>query len=176
MIEFEKTYLLKFIPADLKSNKSIEILDYYIPKSEFYPVIRTRRRGDEYEITKKSPTAENNSAIQLEQTILLNKAEYEELMKLGGKILHKYRYFYPCTIEGKEYIAEIDVHLDELDGLISADFELKNEEQLKGFQMPDFCLSDVTEEEFIASGFLAGRSYKDIEKDLEKYGYKRLSF
>lgn len=176
MVEFEKTYLLKFIPDDLKNCKSVEIFDYYIPKSEFHPVIRIRKRGDAYEITKKTPTPENNSAIQLEQTILLSKTEYDELIKLDGKVLRKYRYFYPCEIDGREYTSEIDVYLDTLEGLVTADFEFKNEEQLIEFKMPDFCSDDVTDEEFIASGFLAGRTYGDIEKDLEKYNYKKLHF
>lgn len=42
------------------------------------------------------------------------------------------------------------------------------------FQMPDFCLCEVTQEEFIAGGMLCGKRYTDIEADLERFGYKRI--
>ena len=41
--------------------------------------------------------------------------------------------------------------------------------------MPDFCLADVTQEVFIAGGMLCGKCYKDIEDDLARIGYKKLS-
>jgi hypothetical protein len=35
-------------------------------------------------------------------------------------------------------------------------------------------LADVTQEEFIAGGWLAGKKYSDIESFLNKYNYKKL--
>jgi len=40
--------------------------------------------------------------------------------------------------------------------------------------MPDFCLADVTQEEFLAGGFLAGKKYLDIQSFLDKHGYKKV--
>ena len=40
--------------------------------------------------------------------------------------------------------------------------------------MPKSMLADVTPEEFIAGGMLAGKRYEDVEGELLKYGYKRI--
>jgi len=42
------------------------------------------------------------------------------------------------------------------------------------FQMPDFCLVDVTPEVFIAGGVICGKTYADIEDSLKKFGYSKL--
>ena len=59
-------------------------------------------------------------------------------------------------------------------GLVLVDFEFTNEEEKQAFIMPDFCLADVTTEEFIAGGMLCGKSYGDIEKSLFGFGYRGL--
>jgi hypothetical protein len=41
--------------------------------------------------------------------------------------------------------------------------------------MPGFCLADVAQELFIAGGMLCGKTYTEIEGDLERFSYKRLS-
>lgn len=41
--------------------------------------------------------------------------------------------------------------------------------------MPEFCLADVTQDAFIAGGMLAGKSFKDIEKDLGKFNYQKIT-
>ena len=40
--------------------------------------------------------------------------------------------------------------------------------------MPDFCLADVTQEEFVAGGALCGKKYPDIEQKLAAFGYSRI--
>ena len=39
---------------------------------------------------------------------------------------------------------------------------------------PKSLLADVTPEEFIAGGVLAGKNYDDIAGDLDRYGYKKI--
>ncbi|NTW33981.1 MAG: hypothetical protein HGB12_15420, partial [Bacteroidetes bacterium] len=73
------------------------------------------------------------------------------------------------------FIAEVDVFQDGLKGLVLIDFEFENDVEKEIFSVPDFCLADVTAEVFIAGGVLAGKSYNDIEKELEKFSYKKLS-
>ena len=57
---------------------------------------------------------------------------------------------------------------------MTVDFEFETEEEKEKFEMPEFCLADVTQENFIAGGMLAGKKYKDIEKELERFEYKKL--
>jgi hypothetical protein len=41
--------------------------------------------------------------------------------------------------------------------------------------MPDFCLTDITREEFVAGGMLCGKKYEDIDNELKRFGYERLT-
>ncbi len=168
-IELERTFLLKKIPVDLKTLKSVEVLDIYIPRVGPNPHLRIRKRGDKFEITKKHPMEGADSSRQSEETIPLTKEEFLELSVLQGKRVCKIRHYYPVGTD----IAEIDVFQDDLKGLIIVDFEFKTVEAKDKFVMPDFCLVDVTQEKFIAGGRLAGKKYEDIEESLGKYGYNK---
>ena len=169
MEEHEKTYLAKKLP-DLSNCEHKEIIDIYIPTTAVHPTLRIRKNGDYYEITKKEPINDDPSH-QKEETTTLTAEEFAELSEeLKGKRLHKIRYLYP--FEGKT--AEIDVFQDELKGLVVVDFEFETVEEKNSFSIPDFCLVDVTAEEFIAGGMLCGKNYTEIERELEKFKYKKL--
>lgn len=170
MIELERTYLAKNIPGGLKECKYKEIIDIYIPKSSRHPTVRIRKNGDKYEITKKEPVNEGDSSHQEEQTIILTDVEFGEFMKLDGKKTHKIRYYYDHN--GK--ICEIDIFQGDLRGLVVVDFEFDSIKEKDAFVMPDFCLVDVTQEEFIAGGMVCGKSYSDLEPDLKRFNYKKL--
>src|SRR3989344_5607599 len=169
MIELEKTYLLKEIPKNLKQFKFKEIIDIYIPKFNAHPVLRIRKNGNKFEMTKKQPVKGTDSSCQEEQTIILNQEEFNELNKIDGKKVRKLRYIY----EYKGRIAEVDVFQDLLKGLILVDFEFENLDEMNSFKMPEFCLAEVTQEKFTAGGMLCGKSYKDIENELMKFNYKK---
>lgn len=168
-IELEKTFLLKNAPENLKDCKSLEIFDIYIPSSIPHPILRIRKKGDVLEITKKSPVDLSDCSEQSEETIPLTKEEFSDFLKIDGKRIRKIRYYY--SINNKT--AEIDVFLDDLEGLALVDVEFSSNEEKSSFIMPDFCLADVTQEEFLAGGFLAGKKYSDIQSFLDKYGYKK---
>jgi len=171
MNELEKTYLAKELPKGLKNCKSKEIIDVYIPKTSEHPVLRLRKNGDKFELTKKEPIREGDSSHQNEQTIVLTETEFKALNnQVKGKRVRKIRYFY--DFEGR--IAEFDVFQNDLLGLVVVDFEFKTLEEKEKFIIPDFCLAEVTQEKFIAGGMLCGKSYRDIKKDLEKFGYNKL--
>ena len=171
MEEIELTFLAKSIPKDLKACNSKEIIDIYIPKSKAHPKIRIRKDGNKYEITKKQPLKDGDASHQTEHTIPLTEEEFLEISKINGKKVRKIRYNYPHN----NRIAEIDVFQDELKGLIVIDFEFNSLEEKENFQTPDFCLADITQEDFIAGGMICGKSYEDIEEYLEKYGYEKLT-
>lgn len=170
MIELEKTYLAKYIPENLADCKSKEVIDIYIPASANHPKLRIRKNGDKFEMTKKKQVDGNDAGQQEEQTIVLNKDEFESLNQIEGRRTRKVRYYF--DFEGKT--AEVDVFRDSLEGLVVVDFEFETVEKKDSFRMPDFCLADVTQEDFIAGGMICGKSYKDIEKDLNRFGYKKL--
>jgi CYTH domain-containing protein len=170
MVELEKTYLAKFIPANMEGCKFKEIIDSYIPASSEHPVIRLRKNGNTFEITKKQPIFKKDSSVQSEETIVLSEMEFESLNKIRGKKIRKIRYRYKYS----ELVAEIDVFKDALEGLVLIDFEFKNKKEKSKFKMPDFCLSDVTQEKFLAGGMLAGKKYDEIKEKLSDFGYKKI--
>jgi len=171
-IELERTFLLKDIPIGLEKCKLIEIIDIYIPGSASHPVLRIRKRGDAFEITKKYPLVGKDSSEQGEYSISLTKEEFEELSKIKGKRFRKDRYFY--HFNGKT--AEVDIYLDDLQGLGLVDFEFNSRQEKDSFTMPDFCLADVTQEKTFAGGLLAGKKYSDIEMFLKKYNYIKIKW
>jgi len=171
MIERERTFLLKKKPKGLKKCNSVEITDIFIPQSDDHPILRIRKRGEKYMITKKEPIEKKDSSKQEENTIILNKKEFKELSGIKGKRFRKIRYFYPF----KNLTAEIDFYQDKLKGLAVVDFEFETDKQKDKFKMPKFCLADITQEKFCAGGILAGKSYAYVKPFLEKYGYKKIN-
>lgn len=169
-LEREKTYLAKFLPADLKTAQSEIIADVYVPETANHPSLRLRHRGDKYEITKKVPIDGKDSTRQNEHTIPLTQEEYRALEKCSKKVFTKRRYY--CVIDG--YKAEVDVYQGALAGLVVIDFEFTGDAEMQAFKPPAVCLADVSQEAFTAGGKLAGKSYKDIETELKSYGYQPL--
>ncbi|MDE1857317.1 MAG: hypothetical protein KGH98_04555 [Candidatus Micrarchaeota archaeon] len=169
-LEFEKTYLVKYLPEGLEKCANKELIDIYFPASEKHCHTRIRKDGGKFVITKKEPLHGNDSSSFLEQTINLDRGEFDALSKIDGKRLRKVRYAYNHS----GHPAEIDVFKDALEGLVLADFEFAGQAEMEAFRMPDFCLAEVTQEEFVAGGYLCGKSYGDIGGHLNRYGYHKL--
>ena len=167
-IELERTYLLKYLPEGIDQATSVIIHDIYIPEQAPHAHLRLRHSGEKYEITKKMPV-ENDPSKQYEHTIELEEEEFEALAKSSSKDIKKRRYY--MTVEGHK--AEIDVYLDKLEGLAVIDFEFDSEDLMNSFKVPDFAAAEVTKEEAIAAGFLAGKSYRDIQSRLKDYNYSK---
>lgn len=170
MIELERTYLAKRLPDGLSSCPSREMLDMYLPVSSRHPVLRIRKNGDSLEMSKKTIVEGTDSSKMEEQTIRLSEEEYAAFVGVEGKRVGKTRYLY--EIDGR--IAEVDVFDGALSGLVLDDFEFETEADKDSFAMPEFCLAEVTQEEFIAGGYLAGKSYDDIAPGLARFGYTRI--
>ncbi len=169
MIEIERTFLATSIPQDLNQYPSKEIIDVYIPKSDRHPVLRLRKNGTKFELTKKQPI-DNDPSHQKEETIHLTEDEFLALSQIDGKKVHKIRYFYKVN----EHTAEIDVFQADLKGLVVVDFEFTSLEQRDAFTPPSFCGADITKEEFVAGGIICGKTYKDIQSQLEKFNYQKI--
>lgn len=169
-VELELTYLAKTLPDGLADCPSKLIVDVYFPAADPHPTLRLRQNGDIYQITKKLMAGGNDSSHMIEETIPLTAAEFAELSAHGGKRVVKRRYAY--DYHGQ--LAEVDVFQENLTGLVVVDFEFTDRDAQNSFNMPDFCLADVTQDTLIAGGKLAGKSYADIAKGLAGYGYKPL--
>ncbi|MBU6390229.1 hypothetical protein KGQ31_01630 [Patescibacteria group bacterium] len=170
-VELERSFLVKKFPEGFRNLPRKEIIDTYIPAEDRHPVVRIRKNGDKFEITKKQPIAEADSSEQTEHTIKLSKEEFGALSPVKGKRSRRVRYL-------KDYgeaKMELDVFQDDLAGLVIADFEFKDKATKDNFKMPDFCLVEITEEELFADGMLAGAGYGDSAKRLSELGYIKIS-
>lgn len=173
-LEREFTFLMNSLPADLDRFPSKIIEDNFIPAESDHPVIRIRRNGDSYVITKKHPENSSDelngdSSRMVEHTIELSPSEYAVLNQLPGKRFKKRRFAY----EIGNLMAEVDVYLDDLAGLVVIDFEFDSDEGMMAFQKPDFIGPDVTQDSLVAGGMLCGKKYADIaDQLLERYDYQ----
>lgn len=169
-LEIEKTYLIKYIPRDLFKYKSKEIEDLYIPKGSGHARLRIRKNGDSFVITKKIPVKNKNSSFHSEFNLEITKQEFDALRSSRCNVVKKTRFYYSY----QKMIAEIDVFKGKHKGLVLVDFEFKNKSKLAKFKMPDFCLADVTEEEFTAGGVLCKNSFSKLLPHLKKFNYKKV--
>lgn len=171
-IEIEKVYLAKGLPPDLSQYKSLDYIDTYVPFSDPHPHLRLRKKGEERELTKKIMITATDKSTTQEITMPLSALEYDELVTIQGKKIIKRRYFVPVN----NRIAEVDIFLDKLKGLVLIDFEFPSALERDSFVAPDFCLADVTQEEFVAGAYLAGKSFADLKEFLARFHYTPLSF
>lgn len=172
MIERERTFLLKHLPKDLQTFPKKEIFDMYIPTDVEHPVIRVRKKGDDMVIMKKVDIEGEDGSLREETIIPLTKHEYRGFLNIPSKKLMKIRYDMPWG----NLVAEVDIFQQDLYGLAMVDFEFQTEDASKTFQVPDFCLAEVTFDNDFAGGMLAGKQYQNLKPKLEKYGYRPLLF
>lgn len=169
-LELELTYLAKEIPVEIQNVQPTRIVDLYIPDTVEHAHLRLRQKGEKYEITKKRPVKEGDSSEQIEQTIPLTKEEFEALATCSKKKVVKDRY----KVKISNRLAEVDVFQENLTGLVLIDFEFTSSAEKAAFKIPTLALADVTQEEFLAGGFLSGKSYNDLADNLAKFHYQKL--
>ncbi|GAB4126690.1 MAG: CYTH domain-containing protein [Ignavibacteriales bacterium] len=135
--EIEKKYLIKNVPFDFTKFPSIEIIQGYISEPGDDLTIRIRKYGNKYFRTLKKKGFES----RLESEEEISQDEFDLLWsKTIGKRISKTRYRIPYL----EFIIELDVFKDNLDGLVIAEVEFKTLEQSKNFNPPDWFGEDVT--------------------------------
>lgn len=165
--EIETTYLASSLPDGINDLEGREIIDTYFPANVAHPRLRIRQKGSTYTLTKKTQVTLGDASTQTEENIDLTKEEFNALNTGSGKTVSKIRYEIPIG----EYTAEVDVFTGDLKGLVLVDVEFPSTEARDAFVKPSFCGEDVTQEDFIAGGMLAGKSFADITPDLERLGY-----
>lgn len=170
-LEIERTFLVKYLPENLKQFKSKKLVDIYIPRKTGHAAIRIRQQGDKFLITKKTRAGSANELK--EETIVITEEDFNifKSMQKAGTI-EKTRYYYPY----KNHIVEIDIFDGRHKGLVLAEIEFNSMEELNSSTIPDFCLADVTENEFVAGGLLCNISYNSLEPKLKEFGYEKIDF
>ncbi len=170
-LERERTFLAKELPQEIKTTEPTRIVDIYIPDTPAHSHLRLRQNGKTYEITKKTSVAAGDASEHIEQTIPLTEEEFAALSRCSAKRVAKDRY--RVVIDG--ILAEIDVFIEDLAGLVLIDFEFDTEDEKDNFIPPSIALADVTQENLIAGGLLAGKTYDTIAPELARFCYKKLN-
>lgn len=170
-LERERTFLAKELPQEIKATKPTRIVDIYIPDTPAHSHLRLRQNGKTYEITKKTSVAAGDASEHIEQTIPLTEEEFAALSRCSAKRVAKDRY----RVVIDDILAEIDVFIEDLAGLVLIDFEFDTEDEKDNFIPPSIALADVTQENFIAGGLLAGKTYDTIAPELARFCYKKLN-
>lgn len=136
-MEIERKFLIKHLPEKLENYSNEEIEQGYLNTT---PVLRIRRKDDQYIFTYKSAGLMSRQEIE----VPLSKEAYEHLKpKCDGNLITKTRYRIP---DASGYTIELDIFHGVFDGLYLAEVEFPSEETALSYCMPDWFLLDVTED------------------------------
>ncbi len=135
-MEIERKFTIKELPKDLERHEHHEIAQAYILNSD--PVLRIRRRDDEYILTYKS----KGLMTRIEEEMPLNKEAFDILSgKTEGIVITKTRYLIP---EDNGLTIELDCFHDALEGLYLAEVEFASEDEANAYTPPEWFNEDVT--------------------------------
>lgn len=134
--EIERKFLVLNPPDKLGKYNSNDILQGYIFISDEIE-IRLRKKGNLFFQTIKSSGDLERSEYEIE----LTNYQFEQLWPLTeGKRIQKIRY----EIEHQNHLIELDIYLDNLEGLKTAEVEFKSVDESIKFNPPSWFGNDVT--------------------------------
>ena len=134
-MEIERKFTVKELPENLSNYPCKRIEQGYLCTR---PVLRVRRKGEEYWLTYKG----EGLLVREEHEFPLTAEAYQHLLaKADGRIIQKDRYHSPY--EG--YTIELDVFDGELAPLVIAEVEFPSVEAANAFVPPAWFGEDVTE-------------------------------
>lgn len=146
--EIERKYLVRQLPRTLHSYRCHELEQGYLSTA---PVVRVRRRDDEYILTYKSA----GLMIRKEVELPLDKNSYEHLLaKSDGIIISKTRYIIP---DGMHTI-ELDIFQGKLEGFVMAEVEFESKEAAESYRPPHWFAKEVTDDPIYHNSRISGMS------------------
>lgn len=159
-MEIERKFLVKQLPDDLEYYEARKIEQAYLCTN---PVVRIRKKDDDYILTYKS----SGMLERIEEEMPLTKESYEHLReKADGNIITKVRYLIP---EESGLTIELDCFLGTFEGFVLAEVEFESVEQAKAYIPPEWFLKDVTYDKNCHNSNLSQMTKEQVEKFLEEY-------
>ena len=138
-VEIEKKFIVENVPFALNRYKCYEIIQGYIAVEENYAEVRVRYIDNKYILTIKS----DRTNSRLEEECILNAQQGKRLLGFcKDRVIRKTRYYIPyngATIE-------LDIFKDALEGLMIAEVEFKNIDEMNNFIVPSWFGVDITED------------------------------
>ncbi|MDR2649404.1 MAG: CYTH domain-containing protein [Clostridiales bacterium] len=145
-MEIERKFLLNSFPHDINQYESVEIEQSYISVD---PVIRLRRRNNEYILTIK----QTGLLAREEAEFVITKEQYERLWdKVETNVIRKTRVLIPLQ-DG--LIAEADIYRGVLQGLLTIEVEFDSVQQAMTFNPPEWFGNEVTDNPKYSNSALA---------------------
>jgi len=160
MLENELSFLVRRLP-DLEGAVKKEIEQHYLSAGP--SPLRLRRIGGGFELTKKIDLDAGDMTRKEEITVPLTAEEFRLLRPLAVRGLAKTRHYLPLPGGLK---AEIDAFHGPLEGLLMVEVEFPDEASRAAFAPPDWFGRDVSQENWSANSWLAGRTMADVNKFL----------
>jgi len=137
MIEIERKFLVTSNAFKDEARSQTKIVQGFL-NTDPERTVRVRLKGNQGFLTVKGKTTDNGLS-RFEWETILNKEEAESLLKLSEtEVVEKIRY----EVEVGKHTFEIDVFLGVNKGLIIAEVELEQEDEL--FQKPFWLGEEVT--------------------------------
>ncbi len=154
MIEIERKFLVTSTDFINESKVHFEIAQGYL-SSNPERTVRVRIKADKGYLTIKGKGNESGlTRFEWEKEITLDEAK--NLLQLCEKgVIHKTRY----NINKGKHIFEVDVFHGENNGLIIAEIELNNEQEI--FEKPKWLGEEVTNNEKYYNAFLSQNPFKE---------------
>ena len=155
--EIERKYLVKDTEFITKSFKQYKIKQGYL-SIDPERVVRVRIKGDKGFVTIKVKTNDaGTTRFEWEKEIAIEEANNLLQLALPG-VIDKTRYL----VDFKGQIFEVDEFYGENQGLIIAELELENEDQL--VKLPDWILEEVTSDPRYYNSYLIDNPYLKWKK------------
>ncbi len=152
MIEIERKFLVTSTDFISESKVHFEIAQGYL-SSHPERTVRVRIKGDKGYLTIKGKGNESGlSRFEWEKEIPLDDAKRLLILCEKG-VIHKTRY----NINKGKHTFEVDVFHDENNGLIIAEIELNNEEEI--YEKPNWLGKEVTNNENYYNAFLSRKPF-----------------
>jgi len=137
MIEIERKFLVKSLPADMQDGTLI--LQGYLAHDEHMQV-RIRQYGNEYFLTVKEGAGLMRREIEVE----ISPGQFQSLWpSTEGRRLEKIR----SLVRFGAFRIEVDRYLGDLEPLLVAEVEFSSVEESERFEKPDYFGQEVTEDE-----------------------------
>jgi CYTH domain-containing protein len=149
MLEIERKFLVKRLPADLKRFPSALILQGYLATELRGAQVRLRKRGQVCSLAFKRARGYGRE----EREIRLTRTQFNALWPgTSGRRLRKTRYEIPWN--GR--IIEVDVYRGQHRGLVVAEVEFRNRNACDRFKPPEWLGREVTGSKRYSNVRLAG--------------------
>lgn len=153
-MEIERKFLVRSLPDDLNSYPHDEISQAYISTD---PVIRIRKKNDQYILTLKSSglLARQETEMEISQRSFLHL-----LSKTEGNTIEKTRYRIP---EKDSLTIELDIFHGSFEGFIMAEVEFPDLDCARSYLPPAWFGKEVTRDPSFHNSFLCRLESEKIE-------------